>query len=149
MVSPSATPVTIPSWISLGQVITGIGAILIFIGFIFGAVALSSIPTSVSNYQGDLETFFVLAGLGILLAIGGWLFDSVWPKYRARPRPTPPVVAPSASVPAPTTMAPAPPPPPPPLGNMPAPPNCPNCGKPTTYVAQYGRYYCFSCARYA
>lgn len=106
MASPYARPVTIPSWISLGQIFSGIGAILMFIGFLFGAVAVSS-TGSYNTYQGEMETFFVLTGLGILIAIGGWLFDSVWPKFKARPRPAPTVVAPAG------TMPPPPPPPPP------------------------------------
>lgn len=28
-------------------------------------------------------------------------------------------------------------------------PNCPKCGQPTTWVAQYQRYYCYSCSQYA
>lgn len=106
MDSPYARPVAMPSWISLGQIVTGLGAILIFIGFLFGYLAVSSTGSS-NNYQSGLETFFVLTGFGILLAIGGWLFDSVWPKFKARPRPAP------ASV-APVTAVPPPPPPPPP-----------------------------------
>ncbi|MFG1529911.1 MAG: hypothetical protein AAFA34_01355 [Thermoplasmata archaeon] len=27
-------------------------------------------------------------------------------------------------------------------------PNCPKCGQPTTWVAQYQRYYCYSCSQY-
>lgn len=140
----SASPAVIPSWVSLGQIITAIGAILAFIGFLFGAAGVSSATSSSSTYQGDLETFFVLAGLGILFAIGGWLFDAVWPKYKARPRPAPTVVAPA--MPAPPSATGVPPPPPP--ANATVLPNCPNCGKPTTYVAQFARYYCYSCSRY-
>ncbi|HYA71399.1 MAG TPA: hypothetical protein VEH28_08565 [Thermoplasmata archaeon] len=105
MVSPHATPVTIPSWVTLGQIVTAVGALIAFIGFIFGAAGVAAASSSTSTYQGDLETFFVLAGLGILLAIGGWLFDAVWPKYKSRPQPAPAV---------PPTVAPLPPPPPPP-----------------------------------
>ena len=134
-----------PGWITLGQVIVGVGALLIFIGFIFGALAASNIGTSASNqgniqnYVNDLEAFFVLTGIGILIAMGGWGFHSIWPKFKARPRPAPTYAPPMAPA-APAGMA-APPPPP---AAAPAAPNCPKCGNPTTYVAQYGRYYCYT-----
>jgi len=96
MVSSYAKPAEIPSWITLGQIVTGVGAIIIFIGFLLGYAAVAS---SGSSYQGDLESFFVVTGLGILLVIGGWLFDSIWPKFQSRPRPS---------------GTPLPPPPPPP-----------------------------------
>lgn len=39
-----------------------------------------------------------------------------------------------------------PPPPPPDAGAIQL--NCPYCGKPTTYIAQYQRRYCFNCKEY-
>jgi hypothetical protein len=132
----------LPGWITLGQVVVGVGAIIIFLGFIFGALALTNWPTasnqgSFQNYANDMEVFFVLTGLGILLSMAGWGFHSIWPKFQARPRPAPTYVLPVAPAPAPVGMA-APPPP------APAGPNCPKCGNPTTYIAQYGRYYCLT-----
>ena len=146
MAGSTATPVTLPNWITLGQVVVGIGAILIFIGFILGALGMSNLPTSatsgnISTYQADLEAFYVITGLGILLAFGGWGLHTVWPKFRARPRPAPVYVAPAAPV-SPGGMA-VPPPPPPPSA-APAAPACPKCGKPATYISQYGRYYCYA-----
>lgn len=35
-----------------------------------------------------------------------------------------------------------------PTGAPAAGPNCPSCGQPTTYVAQYGRYYCYGEGKY-
>ncbi|HEV2449940.1 MAG TPA: hypothetical protein VGU43_06005 [Thermoplasmata archaeon] len=35
-----------------------------------------------------------------------------------------------------------------PMGSPAGGPNCPSCGQPTTYVAQYGRYYCYSEGKY-
>lgn len=57
---------------------------------------------------------------------------------------SPPTAPPAAAAPPPMT------PPPPPAAPVAAPaaPFCPNCGQPTTYIAQYGRYYCYPCARY-
>jgi len=117
-----------------------------FIGFIFGALAVSNFPTgtggtsgNLSNYDGDLEAFYVITGFGILLVFAGWGLHSVWPKFQARPRATPAPVAPVA---APAAMAPPAPP------AAPAAPTCPKCGKPTTYIAQYGRYYCYTDNQY-
>jgi len=147
MAEPTASPATLPGWITLGQIIVGVGAMIIFLGFIFGALAAGSIGTSATNqgnaqnYVNDLEAFFFLTGLGILIAMAGWGFHSVWPKFKARPRPVLTYVPPVAPASAPAGMAAAPPPPP-------AGPNCPKCGNPTTYVAQYGRYYCFTDKQY-
>lgn len=38
---------------------------------------------------------------------------------------------------------------PPSAGVGAAAPACKNCGKPTTFMPQYNRYYCYSCAQYA
>ena len=40
-------------------------------------------------------------------------------------------------------------PPPPPTANVTAVPYCTGCGRPTTFIPQYGRYYCYGCYRYA
>ena len=45
----------------------------------------------------------------------------------------------------PPAYAPAPPPPPPAQATAPF---CKNCGKPTTYIGQYQRYYCYNCKQY-
>jgi len=137
MAGPTTSPAVLPGWITLGQIVVGVGAIVIFIGFMFGALAASA---NGSNYQNDLEAFFVLTGFGILVAMGGWGFHAIWPKFKARPRPAPTYVPPVAPAPAPTGM----PVPPPPPGAAPAAPACPKCGNLTTYIAQYGRYYCFT-----
>jgi len=154
--APMAAPTTgttLPKWISLGQVIIALGTLLVFIGFIFGYLGMTNWPTSttgpsgnLANFAGDLETFFILTGIGLLLVIGGWLMDSVWPKFQARPRPAPVYTPPSApaQAPPPEGMAPVPPPPAPAPAAAPAAPLCAKCGKPTTYIAQYGRYYCYT-----
>lgn len=44
---------------------------------------------------------------------------------------------------------PAPQAPPPPPGTAPGvPPNCATCGNPTTWIPEYGRFYCYRCSRY-
>ncbi len=75
----SSMPVTMPAWLDLGLLVTGIGALLAFIGFLFGSAAVGQVGTggSFATYQGDFETFFVLTGFGLLLIVGGWIFRVV------------------------------------------------------------------------
>jgi hypothetical protein len=91
---------------------------------------------------------FIIGGilLGILLLIAYLKYDPLinWqrgqggmaPAYGAPP---PPGAPPPMMAPPPPQAAPA---------AAPAVPNCPVCGRPTTYIAQYGRYYCYTDARY-
>lgn len=77
-----------PRWIDIGMIIIGIGALLVFIGFLFGdgAIgALSQTGGNFSTYQGDLEAFFVVSGFGILLIVGGWLFRVAMAARRTMP----------------------------------------------------------------
>ena len=60
--------------------------------------------------------------------------------YAPRPTVLTAVIAPSPMAPLTPTSA--------PLVTPPAMPSCPSCGRPTNYIAQYGRYYCYPCARY-
>ena len=73
-----------PAWLDVGVLITGIGALLVFIGFLFGDAAVSS-ANSTNTYQGDFEAFFVVTGFGILLIVGGWLYRTVMIARRGRP----------------------------------------------------------------
>ncbi len=76
----------LPRWLDIGLIVIGIGALLIFIGFLFGDAAASQTgPGSLSAYQGDLETFFVVTGFGVLLTIGGWIYRVVMIARRGRP----------------------------------------------------------------
>ncbi len=72
------------------------------------------------------------------------------PAYAPSPAPSPPPQAAPSSPPTFATYNPNPTPNP---GPTPAPtpgaPSCRSCGKPTTWVAPYGRYYCYGCAQYA
>jgi hypothetical protein len=96
---------------------------------------------------------FILGGIliGILLLIAYLKFDPAinWqrsqgqmppPGYAAPGTPYPPAPPPAYAQPPPPMAAPAPAPAPTP----PAAPACPKCGQPTTYIAQYGRYYCYT-----
>ncbi len=60
--------------------------------------------------------------------------------YPSQPTVRPAVISPSSMAPLtlPAAAQAAPP----------ATPSCPSCGRPTSYIAQYGRYYCYPCARY-
>jgi hypothetical protein len=90
---------------------------------------------------------FILGGIiiGVLLLIAYLKFDPVitWSRNQG--------AAPPGGMP-PQYGAPPPMGAPPPVGPPPAPgaaaapgpaPFCSKCGKPTTYIAQYGRYYCY------
>jgi hypothetical protein len=85
---------------------------------------------------------FILGGIlvGILLLIAYLKFDPVinWQRSGGQG------MAPPAYAPAPPPMA----APPPPAAQPAAAPICPKCGQPTTYVAQYGRYYCYTDKQY-
>jgi hypothetical protein len=74
-----------PPWLDIGLIVMGVGALLVFIGFLFGDGAISQSGTSgnFNTYQGDLETFFVVTGLGILLIVGGWIFRVVMAARKA------------------------------------------------------------------
>jgi hypothetical protein len=105
---------------------------------------------------------FILGGLliGIILLIAYLKFDPVISWQRNQGGAPPAYGAPPGAPGAPPPMAPPPAMPPPQAAPpMAAPaaaaapaasavPNCTNCGRPTTYIAQYGRYYCYSCSRY-
>jgi len=87
---------------------------------------------------------FILGGilLGILLLIAYLKFDPLitWQRNQQPGGMPPPGYAPQYAAPAP--MAAPPPGPAAPPGQ--AAPFCAKCGKPTTFIAQYGRYYCYT-----
>lgn len=83
--------------------------------------------------------------LGIILLLAFIKFDPLINWQRTQGAVPPPGYAPqyvAPSVAAPSSM------PPPPVAASPqaspAVPFCSKCGKPTTYIAQYGRYYCYA-----
>jgi len=96
---------------------------------------------------------FILGGLilGILLLIAYLKFDPLINWQRSGGGGAPPAygAAPPAPGMAPQVPAPMAPPPPQAAPAMAPAPRCTNCGQPTTYIAQYGRYYCYACSRYA
>jgi hypothetical protein len=160
---PTSSGVKLPAgmnlWDLIGLLIIFVGSILILVGFLFGDAYASQLGSggSASTAQSDIEGFFIWTGVGIFLTILGWLFRVLLPMFMGRKRvaSTPSVMAtayPSYSAPAgyvaPTAEAPVTPAPQPAPVAAPAAPACANCGKPTTYIAQYGRYYCYACARY-
>lgn len=75
----SSMPRGWPAWLEIGVLVSGIGALLAFIGFLFGDAAISQTGSggNFTTYQGDLEAFFVLTGFGILLIVGGYLYRVV------------------------------------------------------------------------
>jgi len=87
--------------------------------------------------------------LGVLLLIAYLKYDPLinWQRAQQQGGAPPPGYAPQYAAPPPAYAAPppvAPPPPAPPPVAAPAAPNCAKCGQPTTYIAQYGRYYCYA-----
>jgi len=88
---------------------------------------------------------FILGGIiiGILLLIAYLKFDPVinWQRQQQGGMPPAGYAAPAYQAPPPAA---APPPPMAAPAAAPAAPLCAKCGKPTTYIAQYGRYYCYT-----
>lgn len=86
---------------------------------------------------------FILGGviIGIILLIAYLKYDPLinWQRSGGQG------MAPPGYAAAPMAAPPAPPPPTP---QQAASPICPKCGQPTTYVAQYGRYYCYTDKQY-
>jgi hypothetical protein len=144
----SGTMVRLPAgmtlWDLIGFVIILVGAILILAGFLLGeaaVAALGSSPPNPSTYQNDLEGFFTWAGVGIFLVVLGWLLKvMLFPMMAARKQSSSSGMSAPAPAPAPVMAPPAPPA----AAPAPATPVCPKCGKPTTYIAQYSRYYCYT-----
>jgi len=90
---------------------------------------------------------FILGGIiiGILVLVAWLKFDPLitWQRNQMQG------AAPAAYAPpmaAPVVMA--PPPPAAAASAQAAAPFCPKCGKPTTFIAQYGRYYCYTDNQY-
>lgn len=85
---PASQTIRLPPWLDVGLLVIGIGALLTFIGFLFGdgfaGAAFKSNP-DISNAQSDLEAFFVITGLGILLIVGGWFWRVLMVARRGRP----------------------------------------------------------------
>jgi hypothetical protein len=140
-------PAGLTLWDLIGLVIILLGAILILAGFLEGnAWASCTAPgCSASTAQGDIQGFFSWTGTGIFLVVLGWLLRAmIFPMIAARKRSSPTGMGAPAPEPAPMMAPPAPPA----AAPGPATPVCPKCGKPTTYIAQYGRYYCYTDATY-
>ena len=140
-----------------------IGAIWIVLAGVIAIIVymqMKSIEAKVDAHQYDAAKsqtlIWMILGfifgiiLGIILLIAYVKFDPLinWqrtqgavppqgypPQYGAPPQYAPP------STPAPVAPAPAPVAAPPAAQGAPF---CPKCGKPTTFIAQYGRYYCYT-----
>ena len=89
---PYSAPVSQgPKWpqgLDIGLFVIGIGALLTFVGFLFGdgfAINAYGSSANATNAQGDLETFFVVSGFGILLIVGGWFWRVFMTARRGRP----------------------------------------------------------------
>ena len=133
-------------------VIWGVVAIIVY-------MQMKSIEAKVNAYQFEAAKsqtlIWMILGfifgilLGILLLIAYIKFDPLinWQRTQQQGGAPPPGYAPQYAAPPQQYAAPAPAAPPPPAAApaaAPATPNCAKCGKPTTYIAQYGRYYCYA-----
>ena len=146
-------PAGMTLWDLIGFLMILVGGILVLVGFLLGEGAIAaqtSSPPNASTFQNDYEGFFIWTGIGAFLTILGWLVramiapiltsrKSAASSAMATPMPAPAPAAPAMAPAAPPPVAPAP---------VPAAPVCPKCGKPTTYIAQYSRYYCYTDAQY-
>jgi hypothetical protein len=142
-------------------VIIGVVALIVYL-------QMNSIEAKVNEHQYEAAKsqtlIWVVLGLifgvilGVILLIAWLKFDPLisWQRSQGGAPPpgyaqfAPPLYAPPVAATAPVYAAPPPaaaPPPPPPVA--PAAPYCVKCGKPTTYIAQYGRYYCYADNLYA
>jgi hypothetical protein len=155
-----------------GNVCYGLGVVIWFpilvviwgIFDIFLYVRMKEFETLVNNRQYELAKSrtlvwmilgFILGGIiiGILLLIAYLKFDPLISAQRNQqmgggqmpPPGAPPMyAAPPMAAPAPMAAA----APPPPAAGGQAAPFCGTCGKPTTFIPQYGRYYCYDCKQY-
>jgi len=137
-----------------------IGLVLFFVGMV------GSAAVSFTGDVGDTIVLAVLAVVGIVLVTSGgrkMQADRLMAAQSAAlpqqqipwnppggPYPYPPGAGDAAQPTVATSVVPAPPPPPP-VAQVVASvaPFCTRCGTPTTFIAQYGRFYCYPCARYA
>jgi hypothetical protein len=133
-----------------------IGAVLLFFAIIVAGVGGALLDYCVPDgygfcYYPDAGAGWGLIGLGIVLlivAIVLMVVGRVQPSPGVQPippgyqsQPYYPTGVPQAY---PAYAPVAPPPPPPPLLLQ----RCGTCGQPTTFIAQYGRYYCYGCRQY-
>ncbi len=86
--SPQRTTIQLPALprgLDLGLIVVGIGALLTLIGFLCGAASVGQLAPggSASAYRAWLGSFFVLAGIGIFLLAGGWIYRTIAAARRA------------------------------------------------------------------
>jgi hypothetical protein len=131
-----------------GAIAIGIGGFVLLLGlfFLYAAYAWCYKRTKEGDYEGAKGWTIILGILGLLFGgvITGILYIIAWVKLR---------YAVNEQRAAPTMGAPAAPmygAPVSPTGSAPAgaPPTCPKCGQPGTWVAQYSRYYCYKDQQY-
>ncbi|MGI0071598.1 MAG: hypothetical protein ACRECT_05985 [Thermoplasmata archaeon] len=119
------------------------------------STAILIIIFSVISFLGDAVY------IGSILALLGGILALLWKPSGAvsawAPAPgygtpsayaAPPPTAYSPAAPPPVAPAPAVAPSPPPPPALPRAPFCPTCGKPGTYIPQYGRFYCYDDQQY-
>ena len=157
-----------------GNICLGLGVVIWFpiLLVIWGAfdivlyIKMKELETMVNNRQYEQAKSrtliwtilgFILGGIiiGVLLLVAYIKFDPLISAQRNQAmgggQMPPPGAPPMYAAPQPMAAPMAPPPaaaPPPPQAGAQAAPFCGTCGKPTTYIPQYGRYYCYDCKQY-
>lgn len=68
----------LPPWLTFGAILILVGGVLIFAGFLVDLIGtaayVGSTTASASNYAASIETYDALVGVGILVAVLGWIF---------------------------------------------------------------------------
>ena len=138
-------------------VIIGIVPLIFGIIDVIGYVRLKELETMVNQHQYEqakprtilwMIVGFILGYIivGVLVLIAYLKFDPAinWQRSQMQGGAPPVGYVPQYAQPAPVAAAPPPPAQAPAVAAQPTAPFCAKCGKPTTYIAQYGRYYCYT-----
>lgn len=81
----------LPSWLTFGGILILVGGILVLVGFIVNLIGTSAFYNSagtasdLSSYAAAIETYDAMLGVGIFLAVLGWLFHQMATSRRMGP----------------------------------------------------------------
>jgi hypothetical protein len=69
----------LPGWLTFGGILILVGGILVLVGFMVDLVGVASLSatSTLSSQQAYMETYDALVGVGIFLAVLGWLFHQM------------------------------------------------------------------------
>ncbi len=69
---PRTPAVGLPVWLDLGMLLMAVGALLVAVGFFLYAGGIGNI-----NPYGFFQAFGILVGIGVLIAVLGWLLHKM------------------------------------------------------------------------